>query len=357
MERTISSISCGAHFTAKIIEMTMAADFSSTNLAEVRYRPRRLGHINLFVSDFRRSMDFYKSVCGFEETARETSSGSGFLSNGNTHHDIGISDLPLFTAYIKTRGLKKLPNHMDRPGLYHFGWEMETEADLVAAYKRALALGLSPRVTDAGTGRSNYMIDPDGYSHQFYVDTKKDWRSVYVGGETILHSNPPWDPLAGEPSRERLYWEAPEIKRVSTAPLHPMRVTHGMMTTNDMPAALRYYSSIGGFDIVHRSKDDAVIYLRGSAARYDVILCWAGEQAHPGLHHAAFEVWPQDDLAAAASQLTRMKVPPAGLYDLPHKESLFIRDPDGLLLEFYKPRGADFSAVDEASPDQKPMFA
>ena len=56
----------------------------------VRFRPRRLGHANLFVSDLDRSMRFYNAVCGLEEVRREPAIRIGFLSNGNTHHDVGL---------------------------------------------------------------------------------------------------------------------------------------------------------------------------------------------------------------------------------------------------------------------------
>lgn len=323
----------------------------------IRYRPRRLGHVNLFVTDFRRSMDFYKAVCGFHESARETSSGSGFLSNGSTHHDVGLSDITLFTRYIMGRGLKRLPNHMDRPGLYHFGWEMATEADLVAAYQRALALGETPRVTDAGTGRSNYMVDPDGYSHQFYVDKVRDWRTVYVGGETVLHGNPPWDPLAGPPSIDHHYDDDPVILRHAHAPIHPVRVTHGAMQTARFDEALEFYQSIGGFDLVHARFDGRCAYLRGSASRYDVVLLQAADGEPAGLHHAAFEVGADEDLDAAAAQLGRMGIPLVADLSLRHKRALVIGDPDELLVEFYQPRAADFADVDDASPKELALIA
>ena len=56
----------------------------------VRFHPRRLGHANLFVSDLDRSMRFYSAVCGLEEVRREPAIRIGFLSNGNTHHDVGL---------------------------------------------------------------------------------------------------------------------------------------------------------------------------------------------------------------------------------------------------------------------------
>ena len=51
--------------------------------------PRRLTHANLFVADMERSMDFYMSVIGLDESYRRVNLRAGFLTNGNSHHDIG----------------------------------------------------------------------------------------------------------------------------------------------------------------------------------------------------------------------------------------------------------------------------
>ena len=60
--------------------------------AAVRFAPRRLAHANIFVGNLERSMSFYNKVCGIEEGRRETGIRAGFLSNGNTHHDIAAME-------------------------------------------------------------------------------------------------------------------------------------------------------------------------------------------------------------------------------------------------------------------------
>ena len=64
---------------------------------QVCFRPRRLGHANLYVSELERSMAFYNQVVGLEEVVREPAIHAGFLSNGNTHHDIGMVEIQLMT--------------------------------------------------------------------------------------------------------------------------------------------------------------------------------------------------------------------------------------------------------------------
>ena len=56
----------------------------------VRFRPRRLGHANLWVGDLEATSGFYNRVLGLEEVRREPEITASFLSNGNTHHDLGL---------------------------------------------------------------------------------------------------------------------------------------------------------------------------------------------------------------------------------------------------------------------------
>ena len=76
-------------------------------------------------------MDFYINVVGLDEAYRRPQVQAGFLSNGNTHHDIGMvqSDGPL--------------GHGRSVGLNHIAFELETEVDLVNGYERAIAAGIT----------------------------------------------------------------------------------------------------------------------------------------------------------------------------------------------------------------------
>ena len=60
------------------------------NLPKVDFKPRRLGHVNLFVGDLEKSTSFYTEVAGIELVRREPGIDAVFVSNGNTHHDIAL---------------------------------------------------------------------------------------------------------------------------------------------------------------------------------------------------------------------------------------------------------------------------
>ncbi|MBM3504562.1 MAG: hypothetical protein FJX65_11875 [Alphaproteobacteria bacterium] len=332
--------------------MTAAPAQRSTPVA---YRPRRLGHINLFVLDTYVMKEFLTQVCGFEMTGIISKTRSAFFSNGNTHHDIGFIETASYKEFRrKYPDPNDPPGRGDKPALNHFGWEMEHEADLAAAYERAKSAGLKPRITNNGTSLSNYLFDPDGGQHQFYADDTLDWRTVYTGADVDLHRPATWVPGAQPPSTARNYDPNPTIRRSTTSILHPMRVTHAVLLCAHHEAMVRFYTEIAGFDVVHRGAD--YVYLGGSASHYDIVLMAAGARA-PGLHHAAFEVWPDEDLATAAKALRARNIEVVAEHDLAHKRSLTLRDPNGILFEFYVRRTGGFADVARATGDARALAA
>jgi len=328
---------------------TLASPIEKTS--QIAYRPRRVGHVNLFVDNMEETCAFLHDVCGFEQTGIIGKSRSAFYSNGNTHHDIGFIETD---AYVSFR--KKYPDPADPPGrgtvpsLNHFGWEMEHEKSLVDAYNRALAQGVKPRITNNGTSLSNYLFDPEGMQHQFYADEELDWRKVYTGGDVDLHRPASWVPGKLPPSTERNYDPAPKLRRDTSAPLHPMRVTHGVIVANHYDQTLDYYMRIAGLEPIYTGKDGSFCYLRGAASHFDIVLLRATTGLPGGFHHASFEVWPDEDLDRAEAALKARGVRILHRANLPHKSSLCLEGPSGIPLEFYIRRSTDFSSVDGFDP-------
>jgi catechol 2,3-dioxygenase len=326
----------------------------------IRYRPRRVGHLNLWVSNWRASIDFYRTVCGFTENGRESKLGAGFLSNGNTHHDLGIVNVQSAAAKIARAGhLKLLPDNYGKvPGLNHFGWEMDTETDLVAAVERARAADFTiHRYTDQGNSYSTYVFDQDGVVHQFYADKQKDWRALYKGFELDFHSNPPWEPGKKPPSTARNYWVDPPISRNEHAPLHPIRVTHAVLLSNDIERTKDFYTEVAGLDVAYAAPDNSVYYLAGSAAVTDVVLFKAGPGRLAGMHHGAFECSVDEDMGLAEAELARRGIPVAASIDNANKRSVFVRDPDGMLLEFYVRRSTARSGFKDDGSERAVLAA
>src|SRR5262249_43647217 len=130
----------------------------------VKFKPRRLGHVNLSVRDLERSVEVYTQVFGIEEVRREPGIKAGFLSNGNTHHDVALIEVGILAT---------------QAGLNHLGWELENEVQLVEAYQRAQRAGLKIDFTaNHQISHSVYLSDPEGNGHEFYADAMKDWRTL-----------------------------------------------------------------------------------------------------------------------------------------------------------------------------------
>src|SRR4051812_43238078 len=107
-----------------------------------RFAPRRLGHVNLWVSDLEQSVRFYESVVGIELVRRERDILIAFHSNGNSHHDVGIIEISRGKDRYGRDGMLQIPKTRGTDvGLNHLGWEMENEKELVDAWKRAQGSG------------------------------------------------------------------------------------------------------------------------------------------------------------------------------------------------------------------------
>ena len=63
---------------------------TTRDVPKVDFKPRRLGHVNLYVGDLNSSTDFYTNVAGIELVRREPGIDAVFVSNGNTHHDVAL---------------------------------------------------------------------------------------------------------------------------------------------------------------------------------------------------------------------------------------------------------------------------
>ena len=305
----------------------------------VRYRPYRLGHVNLFVGDYEKMCRFLTDVCGFEATGLMPDVLSGFYSNGRTHHDIGFIELAGYHRFKakRTYTIVEPPSRGETVGLNHFGWEMRTERELVDAYDRATAAGLAPRITNNGTSYSNYLFDPGGGQHQLYADNELDWRTAYTGGVVDLHRPATWRPGENPPSDEEMFDRNPELRRNPDTPVSPRGVTHAMILTGDMDAGLAFYQDILGLTgTVHVHEGRRFCWLASGEGRTAVILVEKQGLSADQIHHAAFELWADDDLDRAAERLEAAGAPVVERVTNAYKDSLFIRNPDGIFFEFYK---------------------
>ena len=318
--------------------------------AYVRFSPRRLGHANLFVGELERSCEFYNRICGLEEVRREPGISAGFLSNGNTHHDVGLVQVKETEATGIDGYVQISMSRMARPGLNHLGWELENERQLVEAYERYLAAGLDVhRTTDHQISHSVYVFDPEGNLNEFYADAMHDWRSIFNPDRDDLVSNH-WDPLAASRTEEPMYPASPRLRVVDGAVFHALRITRAVLVASDLSLLRRFYENIGGLEPAYESPGDGFVRLRGTSSSDDLVLFAARDGLPPGLHHVSFELDDATDMDAAAAALPDLGYEIEYRIDAETKRSVFIRDPDGIGVELYRP-GASGASVFEGRSD------
>ena len=307
------------------------------------FSPRRLGHVNLWVDNLSGSERFYNEICGLTVEFTEPDLVAAFLGTGHTPHDLGMIEVTRGVDRYGRNGLLQLPGAVGRSvGLNHLAWELENEAELVNAYKALKEDGIPTDLTaDHQVAHSVYMFDPDGNYNEFYCDTVRDWRKVLHGPMDLLTSV--WDPLAAPPFAEGRYDTAPELRVVDSAPIHPNRVTHAVLMTNNLPRLVNFYTRVAGLSVV--AEAPGVVYLRAALPeyRYNLVLVASETIAYS---HVAFEL---ADEAALATALQSLRSRSASIersiersieleVELPWKRSFFLRDPDGLLSEWYVTR-------------------
>lgn len=306
----------------------------------INFRPRRLGHVNLWVHDLDRSIAFYEGVCGVQLVRREPELRIAFHSNGNTHHDLGLAETSRGRDRFGRDGSLQIPK--DRglvPGvLNHIGWEMETEKDLVAAYDRAAkVLGKPPRSLDHIISHSVYVADPDGNVQEFYADDIKNWRSVFnlEAEETVTAV---WDPHARPPTEDRNFHDNPAIQKVAGAPIPTSHLTGVVFATRRFDEMVQFLVSTAGLLQTGRSGTEGsrVAQFAGVLGGHDFTLVEDRAAEKIGIQTIRFEIAEHVDLQQIQARVDGRGVPCVVSKSKDGTEKLTLRDPDGFQLEFYQ---------------------
>ena len=121
---------------------------------------RKLGHIVLKVRDMQRAKDFYARVLGLQVAYEDRQRGAVFLSFGTEHHELALFQLATGE-----------PPEAAQPGLHHMAWQLGSFAELQAAHRELLELGIPVEATvEHNVTRSVYFFDPDGTRVELYCN-------------------------------------------------------------------------------------------------------------------------------------------------------------------------------------------
>ena len=310
---------------------------------QVKFRPRRLTHANMRFSDAGKTLEFYNKVCGLELVWTKPGTNTSFVTNGSTHHDMAVGQIS---------DLREPPprRHRSAPRLNHIAFEMESEAELVEGWRRAQQAGLKFRETDHGPTRSIYISDPEDNGIEIYADVTKDWRYfVNMEHPDRIHSSP-WTPGETPPSTEPRYVADPEIRRVEGAIFNPRRIAHASLAVEDFEAMFEFYTEIVGLEEVLRGPNDSYSVLSGTAQGHALTLFKAGDDQPLGLQHVAFEMDDERELDEAQERMREAGMEQAIQLDHATKRAIFLKDPDGMGVEFFVDKGGHVGTLAGLEP-------
>lgn len=114
----------------------------------------RLNHAVLFVSDPRRSADFYRGALGMQVVDDLGQAVFLNLPESGNHHDLGLFSIG--------GGRSAAPGRAGGPGLYHLAWEVDAFDTLVERRAALQGMGALVGESDHGVSLSLYAQDPDG---------------------------------------------------------------------------------------------------------------------------------------------------------------------------------------------------
>jgi catechol 2,3-dioxygenase len=120
-----------------------------------------------------------------------------------------------------------------------------------------------------------------------------------------------------------------------------MELGHVVLKVRDIERSARFYKDVVGLKEVARLGDSMAFFSFGEK-HHDLGLLQLGPGAADapersvGLYHVAFKVGDgKEALRRVRERLERLKVPVSGASDHRVSWSLYVRDPDGILVELY----------------------
>ena len=117
------------------------------------YKPKFLGHINMYVRNAERSRDWYEDLLGLHTYIFERGVAAFMSADLNVSHEIALTEV----------GENAPLPQKEQIGLNHMAWYMESLDDLKELYHRIKEKNIDiERVADHGLSIGIYIRDPDG---------------------------------------------------------------------------------------------------------------------------------------------------------------------------------------------------
>lgn len=323
----------------------------------VQFRPRRVGHVNMTVSDLETSHRFYHDVIGLEFVFDEPGVESRFYSNGNSHHDIAIGQASDKTLLGRGGHVQKPASVMTSAGLNHFAWEMRTESELVAAIKRGAELGLEKRAYyNHQISHSIYLPEPNGMEIEIYADTHPDFRAIYAEFHDELITEV-WDPMSIDGDDGERFPKDFELRPAEGALARPLRTAQVAIVIADLDESIDFYERVVGLTVVAADKvTGRWAIMAGTLGRPDLLLLEKVGHQGLGFHHFTLELESEAELDATIDRLKAAGIDIFRVADHALKRGVVVLDPDGVPVELFAalavgPDGPTYEQV--ATPENR----
>ena len=133
------------------------------------FKPRQLGHANLYVRDVEHSEKFYADVLGLHTYERRPGRAVFMSAVPDQSHELALMQL----------GPDALGPQENQVGLNHIAWRMDSFEDLKELYQRLKDKNVEIKgIGDHGISLGVYFQDPDGNGNEAYYELPKDqWPS------------------------------------------------------------------------------------------------------------------------------------------------------------------------------------
>ena len=131
------------------------------------YKPRELGHINIYVRNAERSRQWYEDLLGLHTYGVRAGRAAFMTADMNNSHEIALVEV----------GEDAPGQQKGQVGLNHMAWYMESLDDLKELYYRIKERDIAiESVSDHGHAVGIYIRDPDGNGIEVsYEMPREEW--------------------------------------------------------------------------------------------------------------------------------------------------------------------------------------
>mgnify|MGYP001312732000 CR=1 FL=1 len=153
------------------------------------YKPRQLGHINIFVRNAERARNWYEDLLGLHTYGFIPGRAAFMTSDLGNSHEIALTEVGEDAPGVQHRQV----------GLNHMAWYMDSLEDLAELYHRIKEKNIEiEHVSDHGHAIGIYIHDPDGNGIELsYEMPQSEWghdeNGYMIGSTSKGRLSGPWD--------------------------------------------------------------------------------------------------------------------------------------------------------------------